>query len=163
MSTYEIIAVVFSSVSLFFTLIALIKNIIVAYKNRVTAATFTVELDDLRVTNAGANDWVHCNLLLTNHTRKEFTVGRIVVTIEGTPCPCWRVIEKPKYFFQPGKVEELLPFRVMPCDIVNICLYIESPPLELPAAGTLAIMTSYEKIDYPVLIPCNGKNNADKA
>lgn len=162
MSTYEIIAVVLSAVALAFSIATIIKDIYTAYRNRITADTLTLKLEPLRVSSAGFNDWIHCNLLLTNHTRKEFTVGRIVVTINDTPCRSWCAAGKAQKIGEQPRLRELHPFRVMPHDIVNIDFHIEAPHLEAPTVGTLSVMTSYRKIDYTVLIPCDSENDSDK-
>lgn len=162
MTTYEIIAVALSAIALAFSLGAIIKDIIIAVKNRITPSTLTVAADKL--TNEGGlfNDWVHCDLIITNHTRKEFTIGRISATVNSKPCRVWQVIEKSNKGWPPSKVGVIPPFRVMPHDIINIDFYIETAPLDAPTYATLSVHTSYRKVNYRILIPCQSKNNGEK-
>lgn len=160
MTKYDIVSLIIAIIALCVSIIPLIASFFKFLKNRLTTKSLQVEVSDM-VNDGGWNtDWLHCDLTITNHTRKEFTVGRIIVTANGKFCKVWQSQEKINMREKPVGVVAIPPIRLMAHDTAIIDFYIVSPfRIEKPNQAILSLVTPYKKLDYPILLSVERRND----
>lgn len=160
MSQYDLASIIISSIALAISIIPIIVNIVKFFKNRLSTKTLQVELSKLRNDGGWNTDWIHGDLTITNNTKKEFTISRIIVIVNGLYCKVWQPREN--YFLQEISVpvSPIPPIRLLSHDAAIIDFFIQAPfRIEQPTAAVLSLVTPYQKLDYPITLPIDGGKN----
>ena len=155
MSKYDIANTIIASIALIISLIPLFVSLGKFMKNRLS--TKTLQLALIQLANGGGwnGDWLHSELSITNHTRKEFTISRIIVTANNQKCKVWQAREKnPTLLNSTTHVIKIEPIRMMAHDSMIIDFYIETTfRIETPIPAIISLITPYQKLDYPITLP----------
>lgn len=163
MSHYDIASIVISSIALAVSIIPIVVSIVKFFKNRVSTKTLQVELSKLKNDGGWNTDWLHGDLTITNNTKKEFTISRIIVIARDQQCKIWQPREK--FISQKHDIPltTIPPIRLLSHDAAIIDFFIETPfRIEEETLAVLSIVTPYTKLDYPLLLPVqNRKNDCD--
>ena len=160
MSQYDLASIIISSIALAISIIPIIVNIVKFFKNRLSTKTLQVELSKLSNDGGWNTDWLHGDLTITNNTKKEFTISRIIVIVNGQYCKVWQPREKLvlKEFNVP--ITTIPPIRLLSHDAAIIDFFIEASfRIEKPTVAVLSLVTPYQRLDYPITLPIDGGKN----
>lgn len=154
MSQYDIASIVLSSIALIISVIPLFIGLVRTLKNRLTTKTLQVELFRLKNTFGVSTDWIHGDLTITNQTKNEFTITRIVVIAKGQQCKVWQARERFLTNHLTSTVSIIPPIRLMAHDAIIVDFYIECPfRIEEPSPATLSLITPYQRLNYSITLP----------
>lgn len=160
MTVIDLINLIVAILALVISLIPIGVNLYRFFKNRLTEKTLQVEISNLTNNNGFTTDWLSCDLTITNHTKKEFTITRIIVTIDNSYCKVWQTTKKSTNLKFPPVVVPVMPIRLSSHDATILDLYIETPyRLNKETPAVLSLITPYQKLNYPLNLTMYSSND----
>lgn len=163
MSEYDIASIVISTIALVISFVPIIVSIFKFFKNRLSTKTLQINLTNLKNDGGWNTDWLNGDLIITNKTKKEFTITRIIVIVNGQYCKVWQPREK---FISENlrvPITTISPIRLLSHDAAIIDFFIEAPfRIEIPTIAVLSLVTPYQKLNYQITLPIqNGEDNGN--
>lgn len=157
MSQYDLANLIIAIIALTLSIIPLVVNLIKFFKNRLTTKTLQVKIENLINNGGNKTDLLHCDLIVTNHTRKEFTIARILLTVNGKQCKLWQPRDMTNANLFTNPLMPIPAIRLMAHDATILDLFIEAPNrINQITTATLSLITPYQRINYPVILGVDG-------
>lgn len=153
MTTYEIVTIIFSSVSLLISIILIFEKFDTLKRNKLSTKTLVVNFTGTENQGGYNGDWVNGILSISNQTNKEFTIKELQVCIDNQICEVYQTPQTTTTnIFK--NVALVPPFRLLKYDSIKFYFYIVvAKRVNSPTLATLSIITSKKKLNYIITLP----------